>query len=265
MKPRPARPPAARQRAEAALPLKPEVFLFGEGKNTEEGWVQHLRRQFLLPNLRYEYKGVPISTVEAALSQRAVRPRRGAVAPEVWVILDRDEHDLTRALADARDGGVGIVFSNPCFELWAILHRQAHTRPIEHARLQSQAAALIPGYDHDRKATIPWYALAPQADVACRRALGLHPSIDPTVWTGTAAQPMRRPSGALRNPTTTAWLLHLRCQHAATLDSGAPLAADHPLVVALRDSGHPGELVACLPEPHRSRAQAALDTPMATR
>jgi hypothetical protein len=48
-------------------------------------------------------------------------------ADEVWCVFDVDEHPK---LAEARDqanaNGIQLAVSNPCFELWLLLHFQEH-------------------------------------------------------------------------------------------------------------------------------------------
>jgi hypothetical protein len=61
----------------------------------------------------------------------AVAARRRAAGEEgeideVWCVFDvewpRNHPDLKEAVEQARQGGVEVVISNPCFELWLTLH-----------------------------------------------------------------------------------------------------------------------------------------------
>lgn len=48
---------------------------------------------------------------------------------EVWVAMDVDTHEtLTAALKLANDEEVHVALSNPCFELWLLLHLKHHAQ-----------------------------------------------------------------------------------------------------------------------------------------
>ena len=57
--------------------------------------------------------------------------QRGEIMPldEFWVVVDTDHYahghhvaSFSRALKEAKDAGFGVAVSNPCFELWLLLH-----------------------------------------------------------------------------------------------------------------------------------------------
>ena len=56
---------------------------------------------------------------------RSNRPtkRRAADYDEIWCVFDIDEHpNVPQAVEEARQVGVEVAVSNPCFELWLVLH-----------------------------------------------------------------------------------------------------------------------------------------------
>ncbi|WP_084734299.1 RloB family protein [Rhodococcus sp. RD6.2] len=59
-------------------------------------------------------------------------------AVEVWIVVDRDDHAyLEDALRTALREGIRVAFSNPCFEVWPILHLSDHRAAItspQHAK-----------------------------------------------------------------------------------------------------------------------------------
>jgi hypothetical protein len=67
---------------------------------------------------------------------------------EVWCVLDVDEHPKlheARQLANAR--GIELAISNPCFELWLLLHfRESPGAQHRHA-LQNMMKQFIVSYD----------------------------------------------------------------------------------------------------------------------
>jgi hypothetical protein len=67
----------------------------------------------------------------------AIEARRRAVdeegeIDEFWCVFDvewpTNHPDLKDAVERARQGGIELAISNPCFELWLILHFQDHAR-----------------------------------------------------------------------------------------------------------------------------------------
>ena len=82
-----------------------------------------------------DYHASPMQLVEEAAAKRVIDLRaakRGQGAPydEYWCVFDVDEHPyLNRALELARTSGISIALSNPCLELWFLLHFEGDGRP----------------------------------------------------------------------------------------------------------------------------------------
>lgn len=79
---------------------------------------------------------------------RPVRPprteprlRTRAAITEYWCVFDVEvptQHPrLHDAIQMARDNDINVAISNPCFELWLILHHTDHTRPINNQQARS--------------------------------------------------------------------------------------------------------------------------------
>jgi hypothetical protein len=96
-----------------------------------------------------ERAGTPMSLVERAVArhhreQRDERKGRGPVRDEVWCVFDVDEHHhIEEALLIAARNGINVAVSNPCFELWFIIHYEDQTAHIERGPAQAKASALI--------------------------------------------------------------------------------------------------------------------------
>ncbi len=41
---------------------------------------------------------------------------------EIWLVCDKDDFDLNHINQEAKKNNIRIAYSNPCFELWFILH-----------------------------------------------------------------------------------------------------------------------------------------------
>jgi hypothetical protein len=67
---------------------------------------------------------------------------------EVWCVFDIDEHPLIPEAKDqARANGIEMAISNPCFELWALLHFQDQRAHIEQGKVQQSRRQRMPGYE----------------------------------------------------------------------------------------------------------------------
>jgi hypothetical protein len=90
----------------------------------------------------------PLSLVKRARdyqrTNRSPRARhRGHDFDEIWCVFDVDQHpNLAQAIHEARQSDVNVALSNPCFELWLVLHLQDQTAHVERHEVQRLAAAL---------------------------------------------------------------------------------------------------------------------------
>ena len=92
---------------------------------------------------------------------------------EVWCIFDTDEHkNLPHALNDAIQSRINVAVSNPCFELWLVLHVREQTRHIDRKEVQdlSEELGLTDGKNIPKTA---WNTLVEAFDDAKRRARAL--------------------------------------------------------------------------------------------
>jgi hypothetical protein len=107
--------------------------VFCEGKRTEPEYLEGFRRAWRNPRVDVEVakeRGVPLTLVEKAKlrKEEVEKEARGRhdenlLYDEVWVVFDVDEHpNLPQALDLAEGSGIEAAVSNPCFELWLLLH-----------------------------------------------------------------------------------------------------------------------------------------------
>jgi len=62
---------------------------------------------------------------------------------EIWCVFDRDDHeDIAGTLQMARDRGIQVAFSNPCFELWLVLHVAEQTAHVNRVEIQRRCREL---------------------------------------------------------------------------------------------------------------------------
>lgn len=122
-----------------------------EGQKTEDGYLLPLRR-VLREHLVITVDnrgGAPLTLVERAADAKRAAERqaargRGSAYDDVWCMFDRDAHpNVAEALALAVQNEVHVVMSNPCIELWFILHFEEQTAAIDRHPAQRRSAQLI--------------------------------------------------------------------------------------------------------------------------
>jgi hypothetical protein len=165
------------KRRKAYLEPRPRLLLVCEGRVTEKGYFEALRRETQNRLLIVEVVGdgeSPKTVVEHAtdLKRRAEKAANAAQDvylkyDEVWCVFDRDGHArIPEAMQQARDNNLNVAFSNPCFELWILLHFRDQRAQLTCA----QAAALVKGHIPRYEKAIPYETVAPHYLEAVGRA-----------------------------------------------------------------------------------------------
>ena len=128
-----------------------EILVFTEGEATEKDYIDHWfakHRERVLIDID-KFHGSPLRLVEEAIKQRNIDLReekrgRGSARDEYWCVFDRDEHDDVKdAIAKAGANGICVAFSNPCIELWFILHFADQTAWIHRHDAQRESESYL--------------------------------------------------------------------------------------------------------------------------
>jgi len=139
--------------------------LFCEGRNTEPQYFRALRSHYnnSLISIRIENTGrVPITLARTALDFVVTATRKGKRKnlfeehDQVWIVVDRDEHErFDEAVKLCETNGISVARSNPCFEVWLILHMVDYDRQdaskrvkrIFHAKLSEHGLSGKPIFE----------------------------------------------------------------------------------------------------------------------
>ncbi|WP_081762781.1 RloB family protein [Xanthobacter sp. 126] len=174
--------PGDRSLKRRAASRKPKIkfIIYSEGKNTEPGYFLALKKNFLgtLVDLEIiEAAGTPATIAEKArLRAKAfsrIKNRQSSFEEndEIWAVFDRDEHPfIDQALQICYESKVNVAFSDPCFELWLILHHRNFDRPDDRHQVQSELAKICTDYDSRRHKTTDCDKLMPYLIDAENRA-----------------------------------------------------------------------------------------------
>jgi hypothetical protein len=146
--PRHLQSPGGLRRRVGRLKPKRTFLVFCEGEKTEP---QYLRAVKLHPNVRQvaavdlrvesgQGGSVPLTLVERAVAAQRRAGLEEEEIDEFWCVFDvewpRNHPHLPEAIDMAQANGIGLAVSNPCFELWLILHHRAHTAWLDSAEAQ---------------------------------------------------------------------------------------------------------------------------------
>ncbi|MER7133203.1 RloB family protein [Streptosporangium saharense] len=142
---------AGRGRKPSKAAARRSLLVFTEGEKTETIYLQHwyrLHRDRVIVTID-DFHGVPLRLVEEACDRRKRDLReqkrgRGAAHDEYWCVFDVDEHPNLRQAVDlAAAHGVNVAVSNPCLELWFLLHLKDQSASIDRHDVQSRVRALL--------------------------------------------------------------------------------------------------------------------------
>lgn len=145
------RPPTGPPRRTARGQPKRMLHVFIEGKRTEDLYLtfwHRLHRETVSVHLD-ERIGVPSTLVDAAVdakrqAEKDARKGKGSAPDEFWCVFDRDDHpSVAESIQRAEDNGIGVAFSNPCLELWFVLHVADQTAHIDRHAVQRLSKDLL--------------------------------------------------------------------------------------------------------------------------
>jgi hypothetical protein len=164
---------------------KVEIHIVCEGRNTEPVYFEQCASYYgngLVKVIPIPGAGAPITIVQKAkqLKEELTAKRKKSQNSfdhcfRVWAVFDRDEHHhIEAAIAQSLENGIDIGFSNPCFELWPLLHLVPYGNQDGRHAVQKRLNSEMPGYDHDTKAIVDFDMIKDSFSVALDRAKALN-------------------------------------------------------------------------------------------
>lgn len=135
------------RRRTAVKPERRTIVVFCEGEASEPDYLNGLKR---LPEIRHSTainieidpgQGVPVTLVK-----RAVERSRDTEVDQCWCVFDvewpRHHPNLPEAIRLAARHEICLAVSNPCFELWLILHLGEQTGFLTTAQAEHRSREL---------------------------------------------------------------------------------------------------------------------------
>ncbi|WP_443137107.1 RloB family protein [Kribbella sp. CCNWLW197] len=156
-----------------------------EGERTEKAYFKSYIRIKLKDTLLdidvQHSSGDPLEYVRAAIrgkaiAQRAAKRERddNLKCDQVWCVTDVDTHrNLPEARVLARRNEIRLVVTNPCFELWGILHLAGCTGHLSSADAAEKLREYMPKYDPKKNKEFQHELMEGKYAIARSRALAL--------------------------------------------------------------------------------------------
>ncbi len=152
-------------------PRARKIRIHTEGRVTERSYIDHWNEQNNQVTVRFgDYSPSPQTLVSKAISDTK------AGYDEVWCVFDRNTHsDFEETVAKAKKHGIRTAISNPCFELWLVLHYENQTSHISSSDIQKRAQKLKIVDDKNKKEirSDSYQTLTNEYEVAKERAIEL--------------------------------------------------------------------------------------------
>lgn len=124
-----------------------QVLIVCGGTRTEPDCFEGLKRARRNPAVQVKVLGKGIDPEQLVAHARKI----GGEFDEVWCVVDTDEFDIAKAVTLADKLNVRLAVSNPCFELWLMLHfDDCRTPARSYQELLPRLVTHVPGYDKCR-------------------------------------------------------------------------------------------------------------------
>ena len=163
-----------RHRREAFRQPNHTVLVYCGAARTEPDYFEGLKLLLRNANVTIKVRCEGIDPARLVKVAADFRDRRPGIFDDVWCVVDTDDFDISVAAAAARRQRVNLAVSNPCFELWLLLHHaecQGHC--ADYADVVSRLKRHVPAYD---KAALDFRWFSAGIGVAVERGEKLDPS-----------------------------------------------------------------------------------------
>ncbi|MFI9559749.1 RloB family protein [Nonomuraea endophytica] len=150
-----------RRQAERRLELR-TIVVFCEGRNSEPDYINGLKKlAHIAENTALSIQIHPDHGVPLTLVRRAVEYNKDPEVDECWCLFDVEwplnHPNLAQAVNLAQSNDINLAISNPCFEIWLMLHHQAcgAFMDTESAERSSRRLDRRPGKSIDAETYMP--------------------------------------------------------------------------------------------------------------
>lgn len=168
-------------RKKGTVSPKWKIVIICEGEVTEpryfKDFARHCKNQ--LVDVEIIKKGGAVRKLVGAVKEKQEELTRIAKKSDdsfdklfrVWGVPDVDNHPkLLEAKNLTKEHNLNIALSNPCFEIWALLHFHEQDAPLDRKDAQKKLAKEMPTYCHDNNPVFDFSMLQQKYNDAVRNA-----------------------------------------------------------------------------------------------
>lgn len=165
------------------------ALVYCGGVSTEPVYFEGLKDAFRGRHITIKIRSEGLDPQRLVRAAAMYRDHRPGAFDEVWCVVDVDEFDIASAVREAKRHRIHMAVSNPCFELWLLLHHaDCRGHCAGYADVVARLKRHVPAYD---KARLDFGDYAEGVGDAVKRGRDLDPS----------------GAGHQRNPSTGVWRL----------------------------------------------------------
>lgn len=161
---------------------KVKIYVLCEGKVTEPEYINQFAKQHANDKVIVQPipgVGVPLTVSQKAVELKAQLLRDARKSKDsfdmsfsVWCVVDIDEHpNVAEAKCLADSNRINFLISNPCFELWGLLHLKLQDAYIHRHKLQQSLHKEMPNYHHTRNPVFDYKQIKGDYQIAKERAI----------------------------------------------------------------------------------------------
>jgi hypothetical protein len=127
------------------------IAIVSEGQKTEDIYFNGIRREFRLATARLRVVGLGADPLRVVQEAESLRPEYD----QTWAVFDVEAPGahaipharLSQAVERAEGSGIRCAISNPCFELWLLLHFHSQTAYLNNEAVRAKIRQCRCGYD----------------------------------------------------------------------------------------------------------------------
>lgn len=132
-----------RSRGQKRNKLQNRIIRVHTEGETERDYLKIWNLQNKKIRLKFGSRGSPLKLVKDAIKDISKPPSGENDYDEIWCVFDKNTHpDFEKAVLKANTHDIPTAISNPCFELWLLLHYQDQKGFIASKEIQKLAEQL---------------------------------------------------------------------------------------------------------------------------
>jgi hypothetical protein len=136
-----------------------KILIACEGSKTEPLYFESIRNELRLQTLKiivlHHNKTDPRGIIERLIEERKKmkKSQEWSDKDSAWAVFDGDEHiekssaTWQSAIDRAKSQNIQLAITNPCFELWYLIHFQDHYAQVNRDKVVSNLRKHISNYD----------------------------------------------------------------------------------------------------------------------